>query len=465
MKPTLVVMSYTLKDFLVSLRLLIGFVIVVFLMASGALIYSQRYQQQNLEYRGNVIDMDNRIREESGSLAGVVTMDLEAFRRPSPLQFVVDGGEEVLPNKIPYTVNLRMGPTRGRRGNFMLPPYEGIDWDFIVRVILSFVAVAMTYDAVSGERSRGTLRLIMSNPVPRDNLITGKFLAALVALALPLVLGVLIAIGVVTVYGGISITRPDLARIAVHVLLSMAYIALFVLIGLIVSIWSRRSSSSLVVLLLVWVSLVIAIPGLARPLSVIAMDVRPREDFEAEVSRILDDVMKEYEGRDVSHAPLDVAPIDESEYLWAEMMDKVDARERELVDHYWARKMDQAHLAAKIAMISPAGLYQSAGRDIVNTGLVRQEDFMRSVDVFRGTLADFGREMDARDPESPHILFRKWYMSQRPVDPDAVPRYRDDRQSGAGGIWRGIEKGLYLLAEILVLFVVAHVSFLRSDVR
>lgn len=465
MNTTRVIMNYTLKDYLTSLRLLIGFVIIVFLMASGALIYSQRYQQEILDYRGNIIDVDSRIRDESGSLAGVVTMEYGAYRQPSPLQFVVDGGEETMPNKIPFTVNLRMSPEREGGGNYMLPPFEGIDWDFITRVILSFMAIALTYDAISGERSRGTLRLIMSNPVPRDKLITGKFLAALAALVFPLLLGAVISLAIVTTYGGISIGEADLARVGAHLVLSIAYIAVFVLLGLIISIVSRKSSSSLVILLLIWVCLVISIPGMARPVSVISMELRSRKDFEQEVSRLLESVMREYEGRDVSHAPMEVAPIDESEYLWAEMMDRVDSREQELVDHYWTRKMEQANLARKISMLSPAGLYQFAGHDIVNTGLVRQEEFVRSVNAYRGTLADFGRGMDSRDPDSPHILFRTWYMSQKPVDPDLVPRYQDDRERQGGGISAGLQKGFYLLAEILVLFIVAHVSFLRSDVR
>jgi len=465
MKTTRIIMNYTLKDYMTSLRLLIGFIIIVFLMASGALIYSQRYQQELIDYRGNMIDRDNRIREKSGSLAEVVTMEYEAYRQPSPLQFVVDGGEETMPNRIPFNVNLRMGPEREGGGNYMLPPFEGIDWDFITRVILSFLAIALTYDAISGERKRGTLRLIMSNPVPRDKLLTGKFLAALAALAFPLLLGAVISIAIVTVYGGISIGGDDLARIGAHLLLSIAYIAVFVLLGMIVSIVSRKSSSSLVILLLIWVCLVISIPGMARPVSVISMDLRGRKDFEQEVSRLLESVINEYEGRDVSHAPLDVAPIDESEYLWAEMMDRVDAREQELVDHYWARKMEQADIARTISMISPAGLYRFAGHDVVNTGLVRQKEFTRSVNAFRGTLADFGRAMDARDEESPHILYRTGYMSGRPVDPDIVPRYRDARGAERGGITRGAGKGAYLLAEILLLFIVAHVSFLRSDVR
>ncbi|OGF96961.1 MAG: hypothetical protein A2Z06_03765, partial [Candidatus Glassbacteria bacterium RBG_16_58_8] len=394
MNTTRVILTCALKEYLASFRLLLGFIIVVCLMASGALIYSLRYQQEILEYRGVLADLDDRIRKESQSLAGVVTMGLEAYRRPSALQFVVDGGEETLPNRIPYTVNLWISPASEGGGNYMLPPFEGLDWDFIVRVILSFVAIALTYDAVSGERERGTLRLIMANPVPRDKFLTGKLLAGLIALCIPLLLGALISVAILTLFGGIRLTGGDLIRLLIHLLTSAAYLSLFVLLGLIVSILARRSASSLVLLLLIWVCLVVAIPGTARPLATIAREIPSRQEFDDEVSQIFNDVLKEYEGQDVSHAPLNVAPIDESEYRWAEMMDKVDEREQEIVDHYWMMKMEQAVFARKIAMISPAGLYQRAGQDLTNSGLVRQEEFARSVKTSREALASFGRELD-----------------------------------------------------------------------
>jgi ABC-type transport system involved in multi-copper enzyme maturation permease subunit len=465
MNITLTIMVYSLKDYLNSLRLLIGFIIVIFLMVSGAFIYSQRYQQEVLEYSGNLIDLNTRIAEASSSLASVATMTREAYRQPSLLQFVVDGGEETLPNKIPFTVNLMMSPDREGGVNYMLPPFEGVDWDFIVRVILSFVAIVLTYDAVSGERERGTLRLIMANPVPRDKFIWGKFLAALIALTAPLLLGTLMSIAVVIGYGGISLGMQDVVRFMVHLLMSSTYLAIFILLGLIVSVLVKKSSSSLVILLLIWVCLVIAVPGMARPISVITGDIQSRKDFYDRISRILDDTIREYEGQDVSHAPLEVAPIDDSEYRWAEMMDKVDAREQEMVDHYWAEKVKQARFARSITAVSPAGLYRFAGQDLINTGLKRQENFIQSVNTFRGILADFAREVDAGDQNSPHILYREWYMSREPIDPDIVPKYRDSLYGGGRGMSEGLRGEMWLLVEALILFVLAHVCFLRSDVR
>ncbi len=465
MNNAVTIMIYSLKDYLNSLRLLVGFIIVIFLMVSGAFVYSQRYQKEVLDYSGNRIDLNARIAEASTSLAAVATMSLEAHRQPSPLQFCVDGGEEKLPNRIPFTVSLTMSPEREGGANYKLPPFEGVDWDFIVRVVLSFVAIALTYDAVSGERERGTLRLIMANPVPRDGFIWGKFLAAQIALLVPLLLGALISIAVVVGYGGIPIGLQEATRLLLHLLLSATYLAIFVLLGLIVSVLVKKSVSSLVILLLIWVCLVIAVPGMARPVSAITGDIQSRKDFNDRISRILEDTIREYQGQDVSHAPLDVAPIDDSEYRWAEMMDKVDAREQEMVDHYWVEKMKQARFARSIASSSPAGLYRFAGQDLVNTGLRRQESFVGSVNRFRGTLADFAREADASDPDSPHILYREWYMSRKPVDPDVVPKYRESAPGGERGIEEGLKGELWLLVEALILFVLAHVCFLRSDVR
>ncbi len=90
---------------------------------------------------------------------------------------------------------------------------------------------------------------------------------------------------------------------------------------------------------------------------------------------------------------------------------------------------------------------------------------MRTDRTFGQGMEDFGSERDRRDPESSHILDREWYMSQRPVDPDDVPRYRDIKSDEARGQAEGLKTGLWLVVEALLLFVAAHISFLRSDVR
>jgi ABC-type transport system involved in multi-copper enzyme maturation permease subunit len=63
-----------------------------------------------------------------------------------------------------------------------------LDLTFIVKIVLSLFAILFTYDAIVGEKEKGTLKLTLSNRVPRDRLILGKVIGGFVSLLIPLVI-------------------------------------------------------------------------------------------------------------------------------------------------------------------------------------------------------------------------------------------------------------------------------------
>ena len=48
-----------------------------------------------------------------------------------------------------------------------------------MQVILGLLALLLTFDALSGERESGNLRLLLGNGLPRRTLLAGKLLGAL----------------------------------------------------------------------------------------------------------------------------------------------------------------------------------------------------------------------------------------------------------------------------------------------
>jgi len=56
----------------------------------------------------------------------------------------------------------------------------------ILSVIVPISAIALTYAAVSGERQRGSLKLLLSQPYTRRDVVVGKFWGRFLALAAPL---------------------------------------------------------------------------------------------------------------------------------------------------------------------------------------------------------------------------------------------------------------------------------------
>ena len=132
-----------------------------------------------------------------------------------------------------------------------MPKFTPIDWAFIISVVLSFVAILFAFDAVSGERERGSLRLAVANPIPRGVFLLGKFVGAFVSIVLPFLVAVLINLFLLSSAQSLSLGGYNWASSAVIVLCPMLYICLFIALGLLVSIRVEQSSMGLIVLVLI----------------------------------------------------------------------------------------------------------------------------------------------------------------------------------------------------------------------
>ena len=58
--------------------------------------------------------------------------------------------------------------------------FGGLDFLFSVTVVFSLLALLFTHDSICHERERGTLKLMLANPLPRDKILLGKFLGGMI---------------------------------------------------------------------------------------------------------------------------------------------------------------------------------------------------------------------------------------------------------------------------------------------
>ncbi|MBO9538979.1 ABC transporter permease subunit [bacterium] len=139
----------------------------------------------------------------------------------------------------------------------------GLDLAGLVALVGALAALALGFDAVSGERERGTLALHFANPIGRGTFIFGKALGTLGALGLVLGLPLLMGLGALLALGAIASTPENLARVGAFFFASLLYLALWSLLAVAVSASVRRSATSFVVLAGVWLLLAIALPKVA----------------------------------------------------------------------------------------------------------------------------------------------------------------------------------------------------------
>jgi len=115
------------------------------------------------------------------------------------------------------------------------------------------LGIALAFDAISGERERGTLKVLLSRPIYREHVINGKIISALALIGMTVTVSSLLSISASILLQGASIALDDIVRISLFIALSILFSFAYYSISLFISTFSNRSSHSLTISLGVWI--------------------------------------------------------------------------------------------------------------------------------------------------------------------------------------------------------------------
>ncbi len=160
--------------------------------------------------------------------------------------------------------------------------------------IASLLGIALGFSAISGEREKGTLLLILSRPVSRDQVLNGKTLGALAVIALSLFSSYFILIGLGMAGFNLAIDLDKVVRGALVLIFILLYSLVFYLASMFFSVISRRSSRSMVLALVFWIIMIIILPliafiigtALAGPMPVGEENIEAQIEYWQKVSQI-----------------------------------------------------------------------------------------------------------------------------------------------------------------------------------
>ncbi len=125
------------------------------------------------------------------------------------------------------------------------------------------VGLSMGFDAINGERSRRTLSRLLAQPIYRDAVINGKFLAGVTVISIMVFsLGFVIS-GAGMVIIGLVPTVEELLRIIVFLTFTVVYISLFLAISLLLSLLLRHTATSALTGVGIWLFFAIFLGMLA----------------------------------------------------------------------------------------------------------------------------------------------------------------------------------------------------------
>jgi ABC-2 type transport system permease protein len=156
---------------------------------------------------------------------------------------------------------------------------EPLPFTFVsfLSILVPLIAIGMGFDAVNGEHNRRTLSRILSQPIYRDALLFGKFLAGLFTLSVSLIALWLLVIGLGLLLLGLPPSGEELARAFIFLLVTIAYAGVWLALAMLFSIIFRSPATAALVTLGLWLFLTLIWPALA-PAIVIAFAPSSNEE-------------------------------------------------------------------------------------------------------------------------------------------------------------------------------------------
>jgi ABC-type transport system involved in multi-copper enzyme maturation permease subunit len=314
---------------------------------------------------------------------------------------------------------------------------------------------------ICGEKQTGTLKLILSNPVPRDSVILGKLMSAMVLLLLPMTIALLISLLLLQLVGDRALaTSEQLSLLGGIFLVSVLYLGVFINLGAFVSSLTARPLTAITVLLFLWASMATVIPQCGGLLAEMIYPVESTESFLLKKSLIAQDIERQRAGELAQYFGRD--DYDEiRDPIAAKYASQLQSIHSNMDQQYQNSRQTQSRVASVVAGISPASPLTLAFTELAGAGI---EDLKR----FNEKIAEFRREVSQR-------FFERGYRDLIPgqggqlristVDLSELPQFQYQRRSIAE-VWQSISGSIVLLIAFnFIFFVCAYVRFRRYDVR
>ena len=479
-------------DNILNLRFMIGLVLCLIITVACIIILTHDYRQELADYNHRV-----NLHEEFLSkyaLANWINQMMPGQKPPErfrPLIIGISGDENANSfdeNPLPI----------------LFPP---LDFLFIVTIIMSLLAILFSYDAITGERQNGTLRLVIANSVPRTTILFGKLIGGATSLIIPFILAILVGVLYINLNPAIQWDGSAWVELALLTAASITFITSFYLLGLMVSTWSRYSAVSILNCLFLWVLLILVIPNVCPYISAQLRRVPSIRELERrgeEIKRAWieagppreKEVVEQFRGKygrlfsqfealgfgkvqeEQSDNPEKVEKLAAADPQFKAMVDafrreraRVGQEQRtalnkamiELGADLRTKAAAQTRLAKNLAGISPLADFVYVARDLTGTGLRSLKYFGESKREYRWRFREYASGVETaveathKNEPTPQ---GGWFLDLRDH-----PRFVFQEESLRGKLNAVLPYWGILVLFNVVFFVAAFAGFMRYDVR
>ena len=268
------------------------------------------------------------------------------FLKPTPLSVFAKGLGDSLPSYLGMTRN---GITQGPPSTFSTPLSQllgHLDFLFVVSTVFSLLALLFTFDAVAGEREAGTIRINLSNAVPRDLFLWSKLIGGYLVFVVPFLVSLLFSL-LLIVWQGFPLGESNVfPRVSSLMVISLLYIGVFFAIGTVVSTYLDSAKTALIVVFTIWVFAVLITPRIGFLAAKVIAPTRSSQSVYMEKKTIRDDFEAELEKKKMKiimeMPPDELSDEMNTRTISGQTLNKVDEQMKPLEEEYRLKFQDHA---------------------------------------------------------------------------------------------------------------------------
>ena len=360
-------------EHLQSLQFIILLILSILLFGMNGLITVNKNREQMARYNHGVTEMAHYHS----------TIRTSLYVRPTALVLLADGGSKHQPPGYTLELKGRLTPMPAGQTNFKMPFIPEPDWAFIIKVIFSLYVLLLAFRGISGEKEIGTLRLVLSNTLKRNQVLLAKYVSIILTIGIPLFAGYLVSLSIMSIFVPQVFGLTEITRISLMIVLGFFYLSIFALLGLFVSSLVGRSSVVLLILLSAWILFVIVVPNASGILS----DKLARVPSEFQTARQVGSILQQQVWARINNVKerIKQGELTDEKAIKKETDSAFEKGQEDVRNHYALYENAMKHradVARNLSRLSPTAMFQFASESLADTGPRREERFLKDINAY-----------------------------------------------------------------------------------
>ena len=443
----------------------------------------RRYSQNLVDYQESVKREQTEAKENPPNAQNPNIEVSKLFLKPTPLSVFANGLEDALPTYLGMTRNgVRQG-SAGVSQASVAYVLGNLDFLFIVGTVFSLLALLFTFDAVAGEREAGTLRINLSNSLPRDVFLWSKLIGGYIVFVVPFLVSFLLGL-LLLVWQGFPLGE---LRVALPVfcltLISLLYIAVFFAIGVVISTYLDNAKTALIVAFTFWVFAVLIAPRGAFVVAKLVAPTRTQQAVYMEKTTLRNNLSKDKDEK-ISEKMTEafasgdgVVMMRSDDTAFQEKMNKLKKpieeefrlafqNQTDKIDRdYQREKARQEYVGETLSRIAPTSSLSYIAINLTQTGKLKRDLYFQAGERYFSQLNDayFSEISDDAIAQIMQIAARLNESSESEID--KIPPPPTLMELSLSDTLRRSAVDVFLLVFFAIAFTaIAFLKFFRSDI-